>query len=319
VSTAASTLQQFLDEVSRLTGLEICLYDLNYFTREAPELRVRQERRIHASPYCVLVKSNDQAWQKCIQTEHWRAQKSMGLKRALIHTCHAGVTELILPLRSGRKLIGSLYLGQTITVSPSELEKIIADLHRKYHFEPAREDFRSTAELLPHRSETELRKYEPLLGCVQAFIERTEELINLRASLAGGERNSETPEGKITMERVPVFFLNELKPPSAQIRQAVGLIAANYWKEFGQERVAREVGLSFSQFSRRFHGETGMSFRTCLMRSRIEAACYLLKRSHYNVSQIAALIGYENASSFQRTFRRVKGVTPHVYIRRQSL
>src|SRR5690606_12188703 len=86
-------LEALVEEIERLTGMEICIYDLNFFLNESPKLRVPQRLCIHDSKYCHFVKSNPDAYPKCIQPANCRTEQAGSMTQPLVHTCHAGVTD----------------------------------------------------------------------------------------------------------------------------------------------------------------------------------------------------------------------------------
>jgi AraC-like DNA-binding protein/ligand-binding sensor protein len=315
---APSSLESFLTEITRITGLELCLFDFNYFTRDAPELHLGSEQRIHACAYCRLVKSKSEAWRKCIETEYWRAEKAAEMDRPFLHTCHAGITDLIVPIRSGRKQIGALYLGQIIAHTRERQAKVMRKLAEK--FDHALPELEQAAARQPQLHPEQLLRFGALLLAVRQHVEQAVELQELRSrqhavvEALNQRANGDTP----APGSVPIYFLKAINAKSHQIMHALQLIQRGYWKNITQPTVAREVGLSTSRFSRLFHEETGMTFRSCLMRTRLEAAGYLLKRSPLTVTQVAERVGYQNNTSMQRAFRRLKGVTPKEFIHRQG-
>jgi len=56
--------------------------------------------------------------------------------------------------------------------------------------------------------------------------------------------------------------------------------------------------------------ELGTSFQNLLDEVRFEIARQLLEDSRMEIIQIAALLGYSNASAFTRAFRRWSSTTP---------
>jgi AraC-like DNA-binding protein len=316
---AVSELERFLLEITRLTGLELCLFDLNYFTRDSPEMNLGSERRIHACAYCKLVKTNSDAWRKCIETEYWRAEKAAALNKPLLHTCHAGITDLIVPIKSGRKQIGAIYLGQIVTHSKEQQEKVMRALAAK--FGHSLSELEKTVARQPQLHSEQLLRFGPLLQSVRHHVEQAVELHELRdrqSAAVEALNNRVNGEEAPSLSTVPIFFLKSINSKSHHISHALQLIQRGYSKNMTQPTVAREVGLSTSKFSRLFHEETGMTFRSCLMRTRLEAAGYLLKRSPLTVTQVAELVGYQNNTSMQRAFRRLKGVTPKEFVHRQG-
>ena len=81
----------------------------------------------------------------------------------------------------------------------------------------------------------------------------------------------------------------------------------------------RQSGLSRRTFGRRFQTATGHAPLEYVQRVRIEEAKQLLETECHSVEQIAAEVGYSDAVSFRRLFKRMVGETPAAYRRRQSV
>ncbi len=77
--------------------------------------------------------------------------------------------------------------------------------------------------------------------------------------------------------------------------------------------IARKVGLSERSLGRRFKAATGHTISSYLQRVRIGAAKRRLEREAKSVDEIRYEIGYEDARSFRRLFRRHTGMTPRAY------
>jgi transcriptional regulator GlxA family with amidase domain len=74
--------------------------------------------------------------------------------------------------------------------------------------------------------------------------------------------------------------------------------------------LAASVGLSRRQLERVFLEKTGMSPAQAYTRVRMERAKSLLAHSRLPMIEIALDVGFENASHFTRTFKRIFGQTP---------
>lgn len=81
--------------------------------------------------------------------------------------------------------------------------------------------------------------------------------------------------------------------------------------------LARRVGLSASQFTRRVRAMTGMAPREYFIRERISHACGLLTETARPVGEIAEILGYVDASYFVRQFQGIMKTTPARF-RRQA-
>jgi transcriptional regulator GlxA family with amidase domain len=84
------------------------------------------------------------------------------------------------------------------------------------------------------------------------------------------------------------------------------------------ERLAQHHNVSQRTLIRRFNNALGMPPNTYLQSVRIERARKMLEESDFNIDTIMNKIGYEDASSFRRLFKKKTGVTPTEYRNRFS-
>jgi AraC-like DNA-binding protein len=75
---------------------------------------------------------------------------------------------------------------------------------------------------------------------------------------------------------------------------------------------ALQLGFSQRNLIRRFHAETGMTFRQWKRQARMLAALERLANRE-PVTRVALDVGYETASAFVASFRETFGVTPRQY------
>lgn len=79
--------------------------------------------------------------------------------------------------------------------------------------------------------------------------------------------------------------------------------------------LAEKTGLSEAYISKAFHKRTGISYLQYLTRIRMEHAKELLDNGETGSLEIAKKIGYENVSSFLRSFKKYTGTTVSAYIK----
>lgn len=77
--------------------------------------------------------------------------------------------------------------------------------------------------------------------------------------------------------------------------------------------LAGRLGLSHRHFDRRFKEDTGLTPKQYLGRSRVQAACRLLRQSDSPIAEIAIDLGYCDQSAFTAQFRQRMGITPLRY------
>jgi transcriptional regulator GlxA family with amidase domain len=93
-------------------------------------------------------------------------------------------------------------------------------------------------------------------------------------------------------------------------------LAQNYERADIVAELVRRSGLPKRTFDRRFRAATGYSPLAYVQALRIEEAKQLLETGSARVEAVAREVGYEDAASFRRLFRRLAGMTPGDYRRK---
>jgi transcriptional regulator GlxA family with amidase domain len=93
-------------------------------------------------------------------------------------------------------------------------------------------------------------------------------------------------------------------------------LAENYERADVVAEVVRVSGLPKRTFDRRFKAATGYSPLAYVQALRIEEAKQMLETGSDPVDAVGREVGYEDAASFRRLFRRMTGISPGDYRRR---
>lgn len=317
--SASATLASFLSGIEKATGLRICIYDLAFFLK-SPKLQLSHSFQIHDSPFCHYVKRNPECFKKCMATENQRTEMAGTADGPILHTCHAGVTDLILPIRVEGRQVAAVFIGQTFTEGPEKLRRRLHALKRKYGFDIG--ELNAMAADLPRMERADLYLQQAVLGGIADYLEQSVELAKLRTEVDlwrhGGGFSAAHASGDVRTLPTPVIerLRTSLQPdhPGA-IAKALDLLKSSYWRNPPAREIARQAGLSEFHFSRQFHKTTGITFRQCLLECRLTAAFYLLKGSRFTVEQAALAVGYDSGPSLQRAFKGFTGLTPHAFLR----
>lgn len=79
------------------------------------------------------------------------------------------------------------------------------------------------------------------------------------------------------------------------------------------DRIASMLNISPGYFSQEFKRETGQSFRSFMQKLLNYYEDLILKRVNIPTKFIAQLLGYSELSSFSRSFKNRKGISPRTY------
>lgn len=95
--------------------------------------------------------------------------------------------------------------------------------------------------------------------------------------------------------------------------KVVSYLHNHYEEPVSTAKLARQVGVSASQFNRRFRQAFGTSLRQYLLRIRVEAATQMLVKTDETVVAIALDCGFHDHSHFSRSFKRLMHCSPTDY------
>jgi transcriptional regulator GlxA family with amidase domain len=98
-----------------------------------------------------------------------------------------------------------------------------------------------------------------------------------------------------------------------RLSEAVRHLHHHYAKPLTTRQLAKMVGVSTSQFARRFHKLFHATVRQYLLRIRVRSACRLLAQSEKNITEIAVAVGFYDHAHFSRTFSKLMGIAPLAY------
>ena len=101
-----------------------------------------------------------------------------------------------------------------------------------------------------------------------------------------------------------------------RIREILEIIESQSPQNISQ--LASEVNLSESRLQHLFKQETGVGLGRMLTEQRLQKAAELLVRTRLRIKEIAAIAGYEHASSFSRAFEQRFAQSPQDYRRNRG-
>lgn len=90
-------------------------------------------------------------------------------------------------------------------------------------------------------------------------------------------------------------------------------IINHYHRKITVDEAAGYMHMNKSSFCSFFKREKGVSFLTALTDYRLSSACLMLTDTDMSVAQICGAVGFDDVPHFNRTFRKIKGMTPTEY------
>jgi AraC-like DNA-binding protein len=103
------------------------------------------------------------------------------------------------------------------------------------------------------------------------------------------------------------------------IGKVMSLMHARPAHDWTIDELARESGTSRSVLAERFAQLVGIPPMHYLAKWRMQIASELLKSGNANLASIATDVGYESEASFSRAFKKMTGVPPSAWRRRERL
>ena len=149
-----------------------------------------------------------------------------------------------------------------------------------------------------------------------------ESLLALFARLLEMARDPQ-PEGGRLMAGILAHLLARLEFAARQgsgagapwrlVQEAQRLLSDPDRDGTGAERLAEELGVSYSWFRRCFRGQTGLAPQRFRSRLRLERACGMLADTSLTVRAIAERLEFTSQAYFARWFRKATGLSPSVW------
>ncbi|MEM8868152.1 MAG: helix-turn-helix domain-containing protein [Verrucomicrobiota bacterium] len=256
------------------TGLDVILRPVKAYTRATQQVS-------EGNKFCALIARTNKGCANCLKMQADLEEKAE-MAPGSLH-CFAGLCDSAVPIRVGSELVAFLHTGQILLHQPN-----------------AEEFSRSTRQLLSWGSEVNLKALEEAYFQTKVF-ERSEYEAMLRL-LATFAEHLATISNSIEVQ--------EVDSEPAVVSNAKSYIQDRFQERISLDEAAQAVNASTRHFCKVFKQATGITFTDYLARVRVEKAKHLLQNPCLRVSEIAFETGFESISQFNRSFKRITGVTP---------
>lgn len=272
----AQIYRDYREAFCKATGLPLALRSPNKIQCFGPES--------DQSPFCALMARTNKACAACYALQK-DLERECQLAPRTLH-CFAGLCETAVPVRVGENLLAFLTTGHVF-------------LHR-----PTKSQFNRVASyLLKWGNEVDLKSFEEAY-----FNSRVLEEDHYAACIRLLEIFAKHL-GECANHLIQQHAQTEL----LSVKRARTYIAEHAGEDLSLGRIAKVVNVSANYFSTLFKQATGLNFADYVARVRVEKTKNLLLNPNLRISEIAFEVGFQSLSQFNRSFRRVAGVSPKEY------
>jgi AraC-like DNA-binding protein len=239
------------------------------------------------SPYCRLIRESLGEEAACLKQNSQSFTRSAKLQRPLLYHCHAGLTEAVMPIVSGKNLAGYAMIGQ-FRMRKSLPEEII----KKWRERAAAGGrvLESAFSRLPLFDKTTVHNMLHLFSMLVQFIVSREYIKIKSLDLA---------------ERISQWLDDHIADP-VTLDEIAG--AMHYSPSTISHTLKRAFGMSFKQFQ---------IFKRVLFFENI-----MKKSPSLTISEAAGQAGYQDSLYFSRIYKKFRNNTPKEFrdiVRRQGI
>jgi AraC-like DNA-binding protein len=249
---------------------------------------------IHSNPYCNLIKSNKSLLKKCCSMGKYIEKKCITDRTPFYGYCHAGAEEFIMPVfANGNELIGILAAGNFKSNNPKSLRRL-NKINSSGFFENGY--MMECYNKLPETPPISIDLLEKALGIAAKYLADlyTRSVSeNLTPSYAEFNTNENGILGKV-----------------------LDIISKHSEQALSVPELAFKCNCSVSFLNHLFKSSTGTNIRSYINWVRIEKARPLLKDQSLSISEIASLVGFNDADYFSKIFTSLTGQTPSAFRKR---
>ena len=273
--------ERAITAVERLHGLVVTLAD---FTGHLwPHLD--PQRLTHRHPRCLAVKALGHAG-ACMDVDWHRIRDELAPHpEGLLHRCHAGLLEWVVPGRDARGDIAwVLFAGTAAWIGPGE---------------PPPQAGTPTP-LPPWRdpvAQVDAAHAELVLECLRQLAARLERW------------QGELTAGHVATTR-PGWWPSPAEPMARRRELVLHWIQRFHTDDIDLTGLGRYLHLSPGRAGRLVRSLCGEGFPALLARERLATACTLLRQTDLGVAEVAVRSGFGDVGHFHRAFRAAHATTP---------
>jgi len=281
----AESILAYAHSLEQQRDLEISVHP--FFSGSDGGFRALLPINLHTNGYCLFIKTNPDAWARCIRRQRTVLEAVRNAGGPLVGECYCGVREIVFPLNTLKgETRGFVCISGYRGGNP---ERRAQALVRRYGYGP--EDLRCARE--------KLREDMPDLPSVQALIVPLLSMCKELFHLLAAELADAPPDD-----------------PRTLYARMLDYIGRNYSGRLSLAEVAKAFYCSESTVSHLFKRNSGYNFSRYVNRIRVDTAKHFLRNSEVSIHELAAYVGIQEPNYFYTVFKRETGLSPSEYRKR---
>ena len=278
-------IEEVLTSTSKLTGVGVCIYDFKKYFRGESNSIDHELTGHYSCGFCNQIRQIPGGRDACIGSDVIHAVSlAAQYCKPFFHTCHFGLTEMVIPVFHMSDLIATVFIGQCRLIDETKFSSVYDRLKiigaDKYEFE-------HLLQSLPSIDRPRMLAAGNLLDLSMRHIVS----LNGRAALEA-------------------YFLENRRN---YCHEAVKYIESHYMESITADDVVTHVHLNPSYFARLFKTDTGKSITDYISNVRMEHAKSLLVETDIPIGNIAVNVGFSDQNYFSRKFAQYLGTRPSTY------
>lgn len=223
---------------------------------------------------CSMLHSKPISRNRCILSSENQCRECAKADKPIITTCHAGLTEMTIPLKNSHTVIGYIMLGQiTNCENREDFLKEVTQKCISYGF--SEEDIKRNAQQIKYFSENSLQNAAQVVTVLASYI--------VYEQLA---------------------FLTE----TPLIHNIIEYINNNLSKNLNTEILCRKFSISRSELYKISKPFMLRGVAAYIKEQRLNKACDLLTHTDKPLWEIAETVGFSDYDYFLRVFKHKKGI-----------
>ena len=281
--------------------------------------------------FCDLIHSSPEGLSRCLKSDIDALNKANVTVEYCVYTCHAGLANVVIPLKFKGRELGAIFTGQIFSeeLTSRQLDEIVSSLEPlKLNKKTLLQEIRQVKVF----HEDKLLMAIKLINFMAHYILAVKEELFLRNEVHKKEQKILTYENeqmrlKNDLQQLSILVLkdkvvtttdsNSMLEANMQkstiVKRAQEFIRKNFNLQLTLSDVAKAVYLSPNYFSTIFKEISGENFSTYLNSIRIEKAKRLLVETAIPIKQIVPMTGFKDYNYFNRVFKNMVKTPPATF------